>query len=304
MKQVHLFHNPGAGNEEHSKEELVSLIEQNGYECRYSSTDETNWEDFQPHTDLLVIAGGDGTVRKVAKHLMTLSEEIRSIPIAVLPLGTANNIAQTLGVSLEPEKNIRSWKSCMIQKYDIGSIEGMKESDMMMESFGYGIFPYLMMEMKKLDADKKDAPEKELQSALELLYRIIHSYEPRFCKLKVDGADHSGRFLLAEVMNIRSIGPNLNISPYADPGDGEFEVVLVPEKHKEKFAEYVMSKIKGSEETYSYHTLKGKKIRISWEGTHVHVDDQTVKIDSGDVIKIVLQKHALQFLVPETLRNQ
>jgi diacylglycerol kinase (ATP) len=82
-----------------------------------------------------------------------------------------------------------------------------------------------------------------------------------------------------------------------------FEVVLVPEKHKEKFAKYVMSKIKGDEETYAYHTLKGKKIKISWEGTHVHVDDQALKIGSSDTIRITLQKNALQFLVPATVKE-
>jgi diacylglycerol kinase (ATP) len=302
MKQAHLFHNPGAGNEEHSKDKLISMINVHGYECRYSSTDETGWEDFQPQTDFLIVAGGDGTIRKIAQHLLTLPKEKRNIPIAVLPLGTANNIAKTLGVHVDPEENIQSWEKGIIQKYDIGNIEGMKEPNVMMESFGYGIFPYLMLEMEKLSDDKKDTPEKELQSALELLYKIIQSYKPRFCKLKVDGSDHSGQFLLVEVMNIRSIGPNVNISPYANPGDEEFEVVLVPEKHKEKFAKYVMSKIKGGEETYSYHTLKGKKIKISWDGTHVHVDDQTMKIGNSDMIKITLEKNALQFLVPAIVK--
>jgi diacylglycerol kinase (ATP) len=303
MKRAHLFHNPNAGNEEHSKEKLIEMINAHGYECGYSSTDEEGWEEFQPHPDLLIVAGGDGTIRKVAQHLMSLPEENRNIPIAVLPLGTANNIAKTLGLSLEAEENIRSWEKGIIQKYDVGNIEGMKEPQMMIESFGYGIFPYLMLEMEKLNGAKKDTPEKELASALELLYKIIQSYEPRFCKLKVDGSDHSGKFLLAEVMNIRSVGPGLNISPYADPGDEEFEVVLVPVKHKEKFAKYVMGKIKGIEETYSYHTLKGKKIKISWEGTHVHVDDKAMKIGNADVIKIVLQKNALQFLVPAAVKE-
>jgi diacylglycerol kinase (ATP) len=300
MKQVHLFHNPGAGNEEHSEQALMQLISNAGYECRYSSTDEDLPEEIHPHTDFIIVAGGDGTIRKTARHLLRMPREIQRTPVAVLPLGTANNIARTLGVLMPPEEAVRSWERAVVKPYDLGMIEGIKGEHLMMESFGYGVFPYLMMEMKKLRDDYKDTPEKELQSALELLYKIIGSYEPRFCKLRVDGSDHSGMFLMAEIMNIRSIGPNLNLSPYADPGDQEFEVVLVPEKHKNKFAEYVLAKIRGEELTYSYHTLKGKKIKISWEGTHVHVDDHTVKIGKADTVRITLEKKALQFLVPGT----
>ena len=51
------------------------------------------------------------------------------------------------------------------------------------------------------------------------------------------------------------------------------------------------SKLKGLEETYSFHTLKGKNITISWEGTHVHVDDQIVKLEKGAEVKIQIRKN-------------
>jgi diacylglycerol kinase family enzyme len=152
--------------------------------------------------------------------------------------------------------------------------------------------------MKKLPDESFETPDLKMQKALEVLHDIIVSYEPRYCELEVDGTDHSGKFLLAEIMNTRSIGPNLCISPLADPGDGEFEVVLVPEQHKEKFAAYVAGRLKGEDETYSFHTLKGNDIKISWEGTHVHVDDQIIKFEKGKKITIKLKKGLLEFLVP------
>ena len=44
------------------------------------------------HVDLIVAAGGDGTVATVA----TLASA-SSVPLAILPLGTANNVARTVG---------------------------------------------------------------------------------------------------------------------------------------------------------------------------------------------------------------
>ena len=65
MKLSTLIHNPGAGAEKYSKEQLVSRIESLGFECRYSSTKKKGWKEVESDTDFVIIAGGDGTVRKV-----------------------------------------------------------------------------------------------------------------------------------------------------------------------------------------------------------------------------------------------
>lgn len=60
--------------------------------------------------------------------------------------------------------------------------------------------------------------------------------------------------------------------------DGEFEVATVGEGEKEKLAEYVMNKINEKEERYSLSTIRAKEVKISWDGTRVHADDEVVKI--------------------------
>ena len=57
MKLAQLLHNPGAGEEGHSKKELIALIEETlDVECRYFSTKEKDWKHIEPGIDLLVIA--------------------------------------------------------------------------------------------------------------------------------------------------------------------------------------------------------------------------------------------------------
>jgi diacylglycerol kinase (ATP) len=299
MKQVQLIHNPGAGDENHSSEDLKDLLEENGYKCNYVSTKKKGWKDFEADADILLVAGGDGTIRKVAGELLEARLLDKPNPIALLPMGTANNISKALQISGETKDIIKSWAACKTKGFDVGRIYNIPDHLFFLESFGYGVFPYLMLEMKKLDENEFETPEEKIQKALEVLRTIILSYEPRYCELNVDGTDHSGKFILAEIMNTPSIGPNICISPLSDPGDGEFEVVLVPEQHKEKFAAYVAGKINNQEETYSFHTLKGREIKISWEGTHVHTDDQIVKLDKGSTVKIQLKKGLLEFLVSE-----
>ncbi len=131
-----------------------------------------------------------------------------------------------------------------------------------------------------------------------MLHEIIFSYEPKQCNLKIDGVDHSGKFLLVEIMNTRLIGPNLFLSPHGDPGDGQFEIILIPENDKEKLASYISDKLKGIEVPYIFNQIKAKNITISWEGTHLHVDDEIIKIEKGKEIEIELREGLLEFLVP------
>jgi diacylglycerol kinase family enzyme len=298
MKIVNLLHNPTAGNEDHDREELTSLMEKNGFECQYSSI-KKNWKDIDERINFIVAAGGDGTIRKITKELLDRKLSDKAWPIALLPLGTANNIAQTLDIQGSTEEIIRSWHDTDIKAFDVGRIRGLAKAEFFLESLGYGMFPYLIKKMKKVEKKEDQAPEQQIKTALEVLYEIIFSYEPKQCHLVIDGVDHSGKFLMTEIMNTQLIGPNLFLSPHGDPGDGEFEVIMIPEKDKDKLAAYISKKLKGVESPYTFHQFKAKEIVISWEGTHMHVDDEVIKIDKGVEIEIELRKGLLEFMVPK-----
>ena len=298
MKLAQLLHNPGAGDEEHGKEDLISLVEKNGFECRYSSTKKNILKNLDPEIDFLIVAGGDGTLRSVAKELVERKVIEKIWPIGLLPLGTANNIAKTLELKGETEDLIKTWHQEKFKNFDIGKIEDFDDAHFFLESFGFGVFPYLMLQMKKLGKEKIDDPGEKIKAALEVLHEIIFSYDAKECQLNIDGRDYSGKYLLAEVMNTKSIGPNLFLAPNADPGDGIFNVIIIPETDRDKFASYVMSKLNDKEEDYDFLEIKGKKVSICWDGTHVHVDDEVVKLKKKKEIKLELKENLFRFLVP------
>ena len=92
-----LFHNPSAGHKA-DKDDILAAMKLADFEVRYISTKEGDIEQaLEKKTDLLVIAGGDGTITEITTKLPD-----RSTPVAVLPLGTANNIARSLGVAGTP----------------------------------------------------------------------------------------------------------------------------------------------------------------------------------------------------------
>lgn len=297
MTIVKLLHNAKAGDEEHSCEALVSLIKSKGFSCGYASVKERGWHKIDDETDFLIIAGGDGTVRRVVEKLLDRKLIDKKFPMAILPLGTANNLAKTLQVETDTERAIESWRSFKKRPFDVGKIFGLKGKKFFLEGMGYGVFPHLMKRMEEPKNSVAETPEKKLEIAMKLLHEIVLSYKTSYCEIIIDGADHSGDYLMVEILNIRSIGPNLYLGPDVVVDDGEFDVVLVAKEQRNELASYVLNKIKGKEIRPDLNIIKGRNIQIEWHGNGGHIDDKRIKIKNPEKIKIEIQKSLLEFLI-------
>src|SRR5262245_1870824 len=112
MKRVTLIHNPQAGDEDHSRNQLLKLIRDAGYEVTYKSSKEDFASALEDPGDLIVVAGGDGTVRRVALESLGTG-----VPLAILPMGTANNISKSLGITAPAEELIAGWKGARRKRF-------------------------------------------------------------------------------------------------------------------------------------------------------------------------------------------
>jgi diacylglycerol kinase (ATP) len=297
MKKIHLLHNPAAGAGSYDKKNLIEMIESAGYHCSYSSTKKEGWSnvtEFRP--DFIAVAGGDGTVRKLARELLGRNVLDHNYPIALLPLGTANNIAKALGMYGTPENVIKAWEEAKVKRFDVGRIYGVDDHEFFLEGFGYGVFPTLVQEMRKLKTPEN--PEESKKLALKTLYDVVHSFKARYCEIVADGVEYSGKYLLAEVMNIRSIGPNLYLAPAADPGDGFFDLVIIREEEREALASYIHEKIQGNEVESNFTVIRAKDIGIAWAGKHLHIDDQIVSGEKYNKVKLELREGLMEFFMP------
>ena len=114
--RVLLIHNPKAGDRKHGKKQLMCEPQQNGLQAFYQSIKERGWEKaFKKPVDLVIAAGGDGTVHKTAWQLMG-----SGIPLAILPLGTANNLARSLGFTESVDEILQSLHCGKGQPFDVG----------------------------------------------------------------------------------------------------------------------------------------------------------------------------------------
>jgi diacylglycerol kinase (ATP) len=300
MKRTILLHNPSAGDNDFSKKELVKLIKKEGFECSYASVKEEGWDTFGNDTDFLIVAGGDGTVRRAAKALMKRKLLDKQYPLALLPHGTANNIATALQIEGHAKDIVPHWHHYHLKSFDIGKIHGLRDDLFFLEAFGYGIFPKLMKVMDKIEGEIGDGVEEKLKAARVVLYDVVQNYEARPCTIIADGVEHSGNYIMVEVMNIRSLGPNLVLAADADPGDGMLDVVMVSEANRKKFESFLLGRINGKEDSeFSFTTVRAKKVKIMWNGKDIHADDERLKVEKPLEIDIEILPDMLQFMITD-----
>src|SRR6478736_3188079 len=95
-----LVHNPTAGPGSHRAEALTSILKEAGYSVTACSTKECVYKEaLKEQADLVLIAGGDGAVGRVVRCLPHYNT-----PVAILPLGTANDIARAVGVEGDEDR--------------------------------------------------------------------------------------------------------------------------------------------------------------------------------------------------------
>lgn len=302
--RVLLVHNPGAGDDSTpGARALKELVKDAGHELEFVPARGPEWKKAlkEEKFDAVAVAGGDGTVAKVARRAIG-----RDIPLAVLPMGTANNIAKTLGVRDIPIPDlIAGWASAQRRRMDAGVVGGPWKSRYFIEAVGAGLFAFAIPEV---DANRtmeklKDADARATY-AKQVVRERLKKCRPLELDIKLDGEKHSGEYILFEVMNIEFVGPNLYLAPNSAPDDGEFDVVLITEKQRRKLDDYLQSWQEGVTLPPDFTTLKASRIDVNWTGFDVHIDDTVypkkdkTREKAPTHLTIETEHDALEFLVP------
>jgi diacylglycerol kinase (ATP) len=270
--RVTLIHNPGAGKQgRNDSGKLVALLRDAGHEVRYQSSKDDGWEDaLEEPSDLVAVAGGDGTVSRVARRLAG-----RGIPVAALPAGTANNISRSLGLVERPfEELVRAWPQARRVKLDVGIAEGPWGSRQFVEGIGAGLFARLLATSGNTIKRRKLSPDEKVADALQRLKRRAQRAKPLSLKAWIDNDDISGNYLLLEAVNIPYVGSNLFLAPDSKPGDGHLEVVLVTEAERERLVKYLESWQENRERLAVLPSHRGKSLTLEWTGFELHIDDK------------------------------
>ena len=267
--RVLLIHNPKAGDRKHGKKQLIWSLKKNGLQAFYQSIQERGWEKaFKKPVDVVIAAGGDGTVHKTAWKIMD-----SRIPLAILPFGTANNLARSLGFAESVDEILQSLHCGKSQPFDIGVVRCGLQADCFLEAAGGGLFADYFP-AAKANESKGVSPEEELKAHLSLLRGLAFDYRARPWKMSVDGKDISDRYILWGAMNIRSAGPALHPAPRAKTDDGRLDFVAVREDERKVFIKHVDAHLAGRKERVPLTPRKFRELKISSPSGATHLDGE------------------------------
>ena len=257
--RVTLIHNPTAGaDDQPDAKKLRKLIKAAGHEVTYQSSKEKGWTAaLKKAADLVAVAGGDGTVGRVARRMAG-----RGTTLTVLPMGTANNVARSLGIAdMKIEDLVGAWDSAPRASFDAALAKGPWGSRRFVEGLGIGLFAWTMPQASDSKALAKiEDPEEAVNYAMRMLQDRLEHYKPREIKAKLDGKDISGEYVMFEAMNLQYVGPNLHLAPRVKLGDGLLHVVMVSERERDRLYRYLENWQKGKSPAVDLPTFEGRRL--------------------------------------------
>lgn len=220
MKKALLLYNPksGKGAIEKNIASIVEIFKECDYELipTVINFNENPFEK-QRDWDLVVVAGGDGTVNFAVNCMKSLSLDLK---LGVIPAGTANDFAFAIGMSkdvLEAARQIASGEESAI---DCGHVNNLY----FVNIFSFGIFT----------TTSQRTPDERKHRIGKLAYLIegvkeFWSMHGVPLKVKADGEEFSLNSLIVLVFNGESAG-GFHLARRSSLKDGKFEVLMLEKK--------------------------------------------------------------------------
>jgi YegS/Rv2252/BmrU family lipid kinase len=171
--------------------------------------------------DLVVAAGGDGTVHEVLNGLMRHPVESRPT-LGLLPTGSGNDTRRTLGISTDLTTAALELATGERRRFDVGLCNGTYFNN----SFAAGLDAKVTAKAVEYKVTKgRDGLWLYLTS---LLHVLLHELDSFPMTIAFDGGEPElYDTLIIAMTNGRTYGGGFYITPDAIPDDGQFEVCMI-----------------------------------------------------------------------------
>ncbi|MHB0856819.1 MAG: diacylglycerol/lipid kinase family protein [Anaerolineae bacterium] len=300
MPKVLIIHNPVSGTHdpEAARSTFQARCDEQGWECEIveTSADEDagriTRDALNDSVDLVVAAGGDGTVSATAGGLVE-----SDVPLGIVPLGTGNALAQELGIPTDLDDAI----SLVLGEHDTMLLDVARGlGRIAFLGVGVGLSGEIMRNTGR-ESKRRFGMLAYLWGGLKALFGI----SPRRFRVEIDG--RMRQFRASEVMVANSAGiggPALRWGPDVSMNDGHVNVCVVRARNVFDIAQAVWFVVRGRRE-------ESGKVRCFEAMRRVRVDANRalpVEVD-GDVvgetpIDLEVLPGALRVVVPRNPERQ
>src|SRR5262249_35793508 len=266
-----LVHNPTAGTKSHDKGSIIEALRLADIKVDYVSTKDDDVKRALQHAcDIVIAAGGDGTIDYVFTHLAD-----RSVPIGILPLGSANNIARSLGIAGTPAELAEQWRAGHVRSLHLVEVAyGKNKRELCTEGFGVGLMAALI---KRRARGKKADGADNIRRGRRALAALVGDAEPLDLEVNIDGKPWKRDLVSVDVLNTPFTGPALPLAHNADPGDMLLDVIGFERDKRDELTEWIKNP---QEDAPPASMRRGEKIEICWRNADSRLDDEVAKGES------------------------
>nr|WP_279580455.1 YegS/Rv2252/BmrU family lipid kinase [Fodinicola feengrottensis] len=200
--------------------------------------------------DVLVVCGGDGMVHAA---LQVVAE--KSVPLGVVPAGTGNDFARSLGIPLhDPAAASRLIRTGTARPLDLARVGQTWFGSVLACGFDSRV---------NARTNRMRWPRGRSRYTLATFAELA-GFRPLDFVVEVDGVSHDLTGMFVAVGNTASYGGGMRICPDAVPDDGHLDLTLVSAVPRLEMLRMFSAVYKG---THVHHpavrTLRGQTIRIS-----------------------------------------
>ena len=271
MKKVKLIYNPYSGeNLILSKlDEIINIHQQAGltivpYRIRKECSIEGAFHDIRPgEYEYILVAGGDGTVDSVVN---AMAKQGISLPIGILPVGTATDFSKFLCIPFDIEEACKKIINSTVTTVDLGSIN----DKYFVNVASTGLFTDVS---QKTDVNLKNTIGK-LAYYLKGLEELPN-FRPLKVKIKSTEMDFEGNMYLMLIFNGKTAG-NFNLATKADAADGMLDVIVFKAVQVYELIPLFIKVLKGE------HLDSDKVIYFKTDKLHVECDEGIVTDIDGE----------------------
>ncbi|MFQ6100096.1 MAG: diacylglycerol/lipid kinase family protein [Anaerolineae bacterium] len=237
----------------------------------------------------IVSAGGDGSVSEVVNGLMRTTGSMVAGPLGIIPLGSADDFAEMLGLKKGVEAACRVILTGHTRIVDVGCVNGRFFDN----NSAVGLEP--MVTIAQVAMKRIKGVPRYILAAL----KAILGHKPWHMRLTWDDGEYEGPIALVSVGNTRRTGGAFWMTPRAEPDDGYLDFVFAGKLGRLKLLRLLPTTFDGShverpEVTYARTT----RLTIECDPpTPIQADGELFELSATRVEYTILPGR-LQVIVP------
>lgn len=164
----------------------------------------------------IISAGGDGSISEVVNGMLTATGGERpEVPLGIIPLGSADDLADQLGLPKDIAEACRVIRAGHERLLDLGRVNGRYFDN----NSAVGLEPMVTVTQERMKR-VKGTPRYILAAVQTIL-----SHRPWQMRIRWDGGEYEGKATLVSVGNTRRTGGAFYMTPRAEPDDGLLDFV-------------------------------------------------------------------------------